>query len=346
MVKVKRHPLLLVFFCLFLAGISSSYADSNAKAPLAGINFPGPGIAGHVYPGKENINYHFPSTADIKTYAQFGFKIIRLTILWERLQPELNQPFDERYFQEIDNFIQQAQKQGVQVVLDVHNYGRYKGQLIGTQAVPTTAFEKLWEDLAEHFKNQPNLLFGLMNEPNKHDAKSWSVIAQKAVNAIRSTGATQTVLVPGTFYTSAARWLHKDGEFSNGELLKAIHDPQKNIVYEVHQYLDRDSSGTEAECVSADIGVKRLTAFTGWLKQNGFKGFLGEFGVSDSQTCQQALNNMLAYMQSNNDVWFGWSYWVADPWFKNYVFNIYPPDVTQFPQAKILKAYIDDADSN
>jgi len=31
---------------------------------------------------------------------------------------------------------------------------------------------------------------------------------------------------------------------------------------------------------------------------------------------------------------------VADPWFKGYIFNIYPPDPQQFPQVGILKQFI------
>jgi endoglucanase len=50
----------------------------------------------------------------------------------------------------------------------------------------------------------------------------------------------------------------------------------------MHQYLDSDSSGTSGTCVSSTIGVERLTAATNWLKQNGFKGFLGEIGAGSN----------------------------------------------------------------
>ena len=50
----------------------------------------------------------------------------------------------------------------------------------------------------------------------------------------------------------------------------------------MHQYLDSDGSGTSATCVSSTIGVDRITAATNWLKQNGFKGFLGEIGAGSN----------------------------------------------------------------
>lgn len=334
-----RFLVILISVASFVS-MNASYADTNEHAPLPGINFPGPGIAGHVQPGQINVNYHFPSPESIKTYADFGFKIIRLAITWERLQPHLEQPFDANYLGKIDEFIDEADKQDLLVLLDVHNYGKYKGQLIGSEAVPTKTFSDLWFGIAQHYKTQENMMFGLMNEPNKQDAKTWAEIAQEGISAIRDAGARQKIMVPATYYSSAALWLHKDGQYSNGEALESIQDPLHNIVFEAHQYLDKYSTGTKPKCVSSDIGVKRLTAFTGWLKEHGFKGFLGEFGASDKETCQLALRNMLDYMKANKDVWFGWSYWVADPWFDGYMFNIYPPDTTKFPQAKILDEFI------
>lgn len=54
-------------------------------------------------------------------------------------------------------------------------------------------------------------------------------------------------------------------------------DPEDKIVYEMHQYLDSDSSGTSETCVSATILSERLKVATEWLKTNGKKGVLGEF---------------------------------------------------------------------
>lgn len=335
--KVRSYRYLLVLLCLMTLMYS---APGRADTPLSGINFPGPGIAGHVYPGEPGQAYHFPLPKDVKTYADFGFDIIRLAFTWERLQPSLNQPFNEEYLAGIDAFVEEADKQGLLVVLDVHNYARYKGDEIGSDAVPTAAFADLWRRLAGHYSKQDHLIFGLMNEPFKQDAKTWSVMAQKGVDAIRQAGAEQKILVPGTFYSSAVRWLHKDGEYSNGEALKNIEDPKNNIIFEAHQYLDKYSTGSNDQCVSADIGVERLTTFTRWLKDNGYQGFLGEFATGQSETCQQALDNMLAYMQDNSEVWYGWSYWVADPWFENYRFNIYPPDASKYPQVEILESFV------
>jgi endoglucanase len=38
----------------------------------------------------------------------------------------------------------------------------------------------------------------------------------------------------------------------------AINDPVNNYAFEVHQYLDGNSSGQSSTCVSPSIGVERL----------------------------------------------------------------------------------------
>ncbi len=329
--------MLLTAVCL----LPNCRAD-DGPLPLRGINLAGPGFANHVQPGKINFNYVFPSEADVKSYADLGMEIIRLSFSWERLQHVLNGPLDSDYLGNIDKVVTEAAKHNVIVLLDVHNYGSYRKMLIGSDDVPISAFQDMWYRLASHYKEQPNVAFGIMNEPHKHDAKTWANINQQAILSIRKSGAKQMIFIPGTFYSSASRWLKKDGELSNGDALKTIYDPANNFVFEAHTYFDHDSSGTNPTCPAGeDIGVKRIKKFTGWLRDNNFKGFLGEFGVSDDPTCLTVLDKTLAYMDENKDVWYGWSYWAASPWFGDYMFNVYPPDVDKFPQAKILKRYID-----
>ncbi len=335
--------ILLTFLVSMLLIFSSS---ANAKEnedslPLRGINFVGPGFASSEIPGKLNVNYVFPSNEDIKTYADFGMEIIRLSFLWERLQPELNGPFNQDYLQNIIKVVNEADKYGVYVLLDVHNYGKYKDALIGSKAVPQQDYADMWFKLATYFKDHDNAMFGLMNEPYKHSPKEWFPLAQAGLSAIREGGAKQKILVPSTYWSSAAKFTRESGGFSNAELLKNINDPENNFVYELHIYFDKDSSGTHNNCPGGEeIGIKRLEAVTKWLKDNNHQALLGEFGVSEDETCLKVLDKTLAYMDENKEAWFGWTYWGASPWFGDYMFNVYPPDTDKFPQAAILKKYI------
>ena len=76
------------------------------------------------------------------------------------------------------------------------------------------------------------------------------------------------------------------------------------------------------------------------MKDNNYRAFLGEFGASQNEVCLKVLDKTLAYMDENSDAWYGWSYWAASKWFGDYMFNVYPPDIQKYPQAKILEKYI------
>ncbi len=121
--------------------------------------------------------------------------------------------------------------------------------------------------------------------------------------------------------------------------MKGVVDSLDNYAYEVHQYFDSNSSGTSSTCESATVGADRLKTFTGWLRSNNKKGFLGEFGIANNETCLRALDNMLSYIQDNGDVWLGWTYWAVGPWWGNYMFSVEPQGDIDRPQMAVLEKY-------
>ena len=104
-----------------------------------------------------------------------------------------------------------------------------------------------------------------------------------------------------------------------------IVDPMDNFAFEMHQYLDSDSSGgSSGICVSSTIGSERLQAATTWLRDNGHRALLGEFAAGDNEVCHEALEDILSYMDDNSDVWLGWTWWAAGPWWGEYLFTLEP----------------------
>ena len=82
---------------------------------------------------------------------------------------------------------------------------------------------------------------------------------QAAINGIRAAGATsQYITVEGNDWTGARTWTSG----KNGATMGALTDPQNKIIYQMHQYLDSDGSGTSATCVSSTIGQERIQAAT------------------------------------------------------------------------------------
>lgn len=144
---------------------------------------------------------------------------------------------------------------------------------------------------------------------------------QAAIDGIRAAGATsQYIFVEGNAWTGAWSWT------SNNDNMKDLTDTEDKIVYEMHQYLDSDSSGTSETCVSSTIGKERLEAATTWLKDNGKKGFIGEFAGGVNSVCETAVEGMLSYMSDNSDVWMGAEWWSAGPWWGSYMYSLEPTD--------------------
>ncbi|MEY4561557.1 MAG: endoglucanase precursor (endo,4-beta-glucanase)(cellulase) protein, partial [Pseudomonadota bacterium] len=313
--------------------------------PVTGIRWRGVSLAGAEFgpqqlPGTHGTDYIYPSVASVSYFKAKGMNTVRLPFLWERLQPSLNQPFDAAELSRLSGFVRQVTATGVTVVLDPHNYARYRGNLVGSGAVPVSAFADFWRRLALEFKSDSKVVFGLMNEPHDMPTEQWLLGANAAIAAIRNAGATNVLTVPGNAWTGAHSWNQSWYGQSNASVMQGIVDPAKNLVIEVHQYLDADSSGTSPNCVSAQIGPQRLAEFTAWARSKGYRAFLGEFGAASNDTCNQAVANTLTYLQSNTDVWAGWSWWAAGPWWGSYMYSIEPSGTQDKPQMSVLRPYL------
>ncbi len=290
----------------------------NPPSSLAysrGVNLAGADFGESVLPGTFGKQYTYPNQTEVDYFSAKNMSIYRLPFRWERLQRALNADFDADELARLDGFVRATTAKGKIVILDPHNYARYNGQLIGSSAVPNAGFADFWRRLAVQYKGNKNVVFGLVNEPHNIPTAQWVSAANAAIAAIRAAGASNTIFVPGNRWTGAWTWFSPDQDgASNAAAMLGITDPGNNIVFEVHQYMDSDGSGTQDACVSATIGSERLKAFTGWLRDNKRKGFLGEVSSGKNAQCDAALEDMIKYVESNADVWRGWTYWAAGPW--------------------------------
>ena len=336
MMTTIRVILLSVSLLIAFSPFSSSHANIKYK----GVNLASAEFQGKKLPGKYNIDYAYPTKSEIDYFTEKGMNTFRLAFKWERLQHKQYNNFNFQELSRIRNFVEYSSSKNAYTILDVHNYARYYGEVIGTEAVPTAAFAEFWTKLALEFKNNPLVIFGLMNEPYEIKTEQWLIAANAAIAAIRKTGAKNLILVPGNHYSGAHSWYKNRGGSSNAEVMLDIEDPENNYAYEVHQYVDQNSSGTSTSCVSETIGTERLTAFTQWLREHKKRGFLGEFGVSKADNCLKTLDNMIDFIHQSDDVWLGWTYWAAGPRWGDYIFSIEPGVNGDKPQMNIIEKYL------
>ena len=332
-----------------MAGIAAAACTGAAAPPsreslITGINLSGLELNGRHLPGRLDHDFKAPTTAELDYYRACGARALRVPFLWERLQPQLNGPFDPDYGGILFNTIAAARTRGMKIILDPHQFGRRRldgqARIIGEDsAAPASAFAQFWGALAQRCGDSGDIIFALQNEPHDQDGAALVETSNRAIAAIRATGARQLILVSGAAWSGAHSWISS----GNAIAMLGIRDPGNRCAFDVHQYLDADSSGTHGVCVEG--ASNRLQAFTRWARVNRQRGFLGEFGAAGDGLCLAELNALLNYVAANRDVWLGWTCWAGGPWWgRNYPLSLEPEDLrqpTDRPQMTVLRRHFE-----
>lgn len=302
---------------------------------MRGVNLSGAEFGG-TWNGRYGTDYIYPSAEDLAYYKEKGATVVRLPFRWERMQPELGGPLDPQELKRMDQFIESAGKAGIKVILDAHNFGRYKDQVIGTPAVPYSSFKDFWTRMADHYEHNSTIwAFDIMNEP--HDTGGhWSKAAQAAVDGIRTQDMNHKIMIEGDSWSGAKNWKNQNGDLH-------VNDPANGIIYQAHAYFDRDNSGSYKESFDAqgahkDIGVDDVKPFLDWLKENNSQGFIGEFGVpNNSPQWLEAQDRFLTYLDQAG---VGYTAWGGGPWWKDYQLSTEQKNGQDRPSMDVIEKHL------
>ncbi|KAK4209136.1 glycoside hydrolase superfamily [Rhypophila decipiens] len=303
-----------------------------SKFQFVGVNQSGAEFGNKDLPGTLGKHYTWPVRSTIDTLMSKGFNTFRIPFMMERLIPnQLTGSINTAYAQGLQDIVNYVTSKGAYAVIDPHNFGRYYDKVITDVA----GFKAWWTTTAKLFPTNDKVIWDTNNEYHDMDQTLVFNLNQAAIDGIRAAGATsQYILVEGNSWSGAWTWVSS----GNGASLLNLKDPQDKIIYEMHQYLDSDGSGTSTACVSSTIGTERLQAATNWLKANNKKGLLGETAGGANAQCIGALTGMLSYMAANSDVWTGWLWWGGGPWWGDYIYGMEPPSGTAY--TKVLPSLV------
>jgi endoglucanase len=330
------HLSALSCFLLFAAVTAGRAAGQHRR----GVNIAGAEFGMSNIPGTLGTDYTFNSESTFQYFAARHLGLIRLPLLWERLQPKLRGPLDPAYLANLKSNVAWAKAHGGEVIVDIHNFARYsfnEGGSLKTYAIDNVASDgavhvstadlaDLWARISTEFKFEGAVYaYDLMNEPHDMGAANWKAISQAALDAIRANQDDKLVLIPGDSYSSANRWVTTHGSQS------WIHDPANNFAYEAHQYFDRDESGTytrsyDAELAAnsdlANVGRTRVSHFIAWCAANSVRGVVDEYGIPDTDTrWATVLDNFLAAL---DEAGMDGAYWAAGEWWGSYPLGVQP----------------------
>lgn len=319
--------------CLLLAATA-------AAQHRRGVNVSGAEFGMSAIPGTLGHDYTFNSEPTFQYFAGKRLGLLRIPLLWERLQPLLRGPLDPAYLANLKQNVAWAKAHGGEVILDIHNFARYSfnqnGKLQtyvidnvgadGAVRVSTADLADLWTRLSSEFKFEGAIYaYDLMNEPHDMGAANWKTISQAVLDAIRANQDDKLVLIPGDSWSSANRWVATHGPQS------WIHDPADNFAYEAHQYFDHDESGTYSLSYSTELaanpdlpnlGRTRVAHFTAWCAANSVRGVVDEYGVPDSDA--RWFTVLENFLQALDDAGMDGSYWAAGEWWGAYPLSVQP----------------------
>jgi uncharacterized protein (TIGR03437 family) len=303
-----------------------------------GVNVAGAEFGMSNLPGTLGRDYTFNSEATFRYFAEKNLGLIRVPLQWERLQPILHAPLDADYLAGVKGDVGWAKAHGAEVILDIHNFARYRGNIASAADLAD-----LWTRLSTEFKFERAVYaYNLMNEPHDMGTANWKEISQTVLEAIRANQDDKLIFVPGDSWSSANRWVIVHGGAS------WIQDPSNNFAYEAHQYFDHDESGTYTASYAAElaanpdlanVGSTRVQRFLDWCRANGVRGMLGEFGVPD--TDPRWLIVMENFLQALDGAGVEATYWAAGEWWGSYPLSVQPTAnfTVDRPQLTNLRAH-------
>ncbi|WP_176445643.1 glycoside hydrolase family 5 protein [Blastococcus mobilis] len=229
--------------------------DEPRGVNVSGGEFGAPGSTEEVTefsnqnPGEYGTDYLYDSQGSFDYLASQGIDTVRLPFRWERIQPALGEALDDDELSRLRGAVSRAHTAGLEVILDVHNYGAYhlaegtRGvrRAIGSDELGQGDFADLWRRLSDAFREEPGVIgYGLMNEPSilpavgdRSPAQVWEEASQAAVTAIRAGGDDTLIMVAGYQYSHAGEWSRQHPQ-------AWIEDPADNVRYEAHHYWKRD----------------------------------------------------------------------------------------------------------
>jgi endoglucanase len=207
------------------------------------------------------------------------------------------------YVHAIKQYVLRMQSFGILVILDLH--WAAPGSYLANSQWPMADADHaptFWKSVAATFKRNHGVLFDLFNEPYITSWSCWlsgcstayddngtnvtytTAGMQSLVNAVRSTGATQPIMLGGLGYSSdESQWLQNEPK-----------DPDNQLVVSFHTY--NFSGCSNSSCWNGTI--KPLAA-----KVPVVTGEMGESGCVDSY-----IDTYMPWADANGVSYLGWTW--------------------------------------
>ncbi|MGB9615023.1 MAG: glycoside hydrolase family 5 protein [Fervidobacterium sp.] len=315
---------------------------------------------------------------DVRRIKEAGGNLIEIHLNpLTRLMPKRNVVNEECFAKWIDNWVYWATKYQIYVILDITGIGaRWEWEIAtsfpdwlweGLYPTPTSkeeydnimrdffdlnvskqdinreAFINLWRFIAKRYKDNPYVMFSIMNEPfcgayfmgpydsNIALAQSYSTFMEMIVDAIRSEGAPQLIFINKPYlWDSRYRWT-----------VQPVN--RENIIWEDHIYVSDDFTIDQWKSTISKCVQKFVFEF-------GKPLFIGEYGFDPPNVIRtnykdnwkDILNEQILYLDSLPIAGRQWhSYGHLDGEYYDFAMPEYTGDLTAEESIWILQKVLD-----
>jgi endoglucanase len=243
-----------------------------------------------------------------------GFDLVRVPLYAFRHMNAQNR-LDSVWLAKLDDVVREAQKAGLGIILDEHDFDTCSDDLDLCRA----KLPAFWRQVAPRYANAPRkVAFELLNEPHaKLDAANWNALFADLLSIVRQTNPTRIVVVGPTSWNS----------FKELPNLKLPADPNLLVTYHYYEPFHFTHQGASWAGDVKDLhGITWGTAqdraaiksdfdqVAAWSKANDRPVLLGEFGAYDKSGTPIAMRaDWTATVRGEAERHgFGWAYWQFD----------------------------------
>lgn len=222
-----------------------------------------------------------------------GGNVLRLPV-----HPDKWEDDKDYFWRYLDPIVAWAGENNQYVVIDLHFIGNIASgigdEMPSLKQQPKEFTLSFWKQTAQYFKDVPNVIFEICNEPAMITSEEWYNTADELVKLIRETGADQLIIVGGIDYSYDLSWVEKTPIKDN------------NVAYATHIYPSRKNW----DYYFGEISKKYPVIVTEWgfsdeskdiTKQNYLIGDKDSFGEP-----------FLNYLEGKNIGWI--ACWYDDRW--------------------------------
>lgn len=242
----------------------------------------------------------FITEADFRKIASWGLDHVRIPIDYNILENE-DGSYKADGFRRIDRALENAEKYGLNVVLDLHKTAGFSFDVDEQESgffeseKLQERFYLLWEELAKNYGGRPSrIAFELLNEiTDRKYITAWNDISYKCIQRIR-TYAPDTVILVGSYWNNSP------------EAVKDLAAPfDERTVYNFHCYsplefthqgatwavdIDRNARYRfEDLSITPELFETLFASAIEKAESHGISLYCGEYGVIDRVAPEDAL---------------------------------------------------------